>query len=107
MSENKSKEESSKSESNAPLGAMGTAKGEKGNSSSSSTCFRVRITSHRVRQLDLDNLYGGVKYFLDSLRYAEIIPDDDPKSIELQVSQKKVKKYSDEETEVEVTCVQN
>ena len=84
---------------------MGKPKRKEGNTSGSGPRFRVRIRSYRVRILDLDNLYGGVKYFVDSLRYAEIIPDDDPESITLQVSQEKVKNYSKEKTEVEVECV--
>ena len=64
---------------------------------------RVRIISKRVRICDPDNLVGGVKYLVDSLRAAEIIPEDDPQSITLEVSQEKVKTYKDEETWVEVT----
>ena len=64
---------------------------------------RVRIVSRRVRLCDPDNLIGGVKYFIDALRLAEIIPDDDPKAITLEVSQEKVSSYAHEETWVEVT----
>ena len=38
-----------------------------------------------------------------SLRSADIIPEDDPKSITLEVSQEKVKTYKEEETWVEVS----
>jgi hypothetical protein len=55
--------------------------------------------------LDIDNLYGGCKHLIDSLRIARIIPDDDPTSITLEVSQEKVKGYKSEKTEVEVKCV--
>jgi hypothetical protein len=105
MYQDNSKQESSELESNAQMGAMGKAQGEKGNTGRNSPKYRVRIRSHRVRQLDIDNLYGGVKYFVDTLRYAEIIPDDDPESITLEVSQEKVKNYNKEKTEVEVECV--
>ena len=64
---------------------------------------RVRIISKRVRICDPDNLVGGVKYLVDSLRAADIIPEDDPKAITLEVSQEKVKTYKEEETWVEVT----
>ena len=64
---------------------------------------RVRIISKRVRICDPDNLVGGVKYLVDSLRAADIIPEDDPQSITLEVSQEKVKTYKEEETWVEVT----
>jgi len=105
MSQNNSKEESSELESDAQVESLGEAKGEKGNAVRNSPKYRVRIRSNRVRQLDLDNLYGGVKYWVDTLRYAEIIPDDDPSSIELQVTQTKVKGYKNETTEVEVERV--
>tara|TARA_R100000081_G_scaffold91805_1_gene71032 strand:+ start:482 stop:799 length:318 start_codon:yes stop_codon:yes gene_type:complete len=105
MSQDNSKKESSELEPNAQMGAMGKTQGEEGNTSGNSPKYRVRIRSYRVRQLDLDNLYGGVKYFVDTLRYAEIIPDDDPESISLEVSQEKVKSYKNEKTELEVKCV--
>jgi hypothetical protein len=60
--------------------------------------FRVRITSYRRRLIDPDNLF--VKPFIDCLRYAEIIPNDRPQDIELQVGQEKVKT---DYTEIEVT----
>ena len=105
MSQNNNKQESPEFKPNAQMGAMGKTQGEERDTSGNSPRYRVRIRSYRVRQLDLDNLYGGVKYFVDTLRYAEIIPDDDPESITLQVSQEKVKNYSKEKTEVEVECV--
>lgn len=64
---------------------------------------RVRIVSKRVRLCDPDNLVGGVKHLVDYLRDAKIIPEDDPKSITLEVSQEKVSSYKDEETWVEVS----
>jgi len=105
MSQNNSKEESSELESDAQVESLGKIEGEKGNTGGNSPKYRVRVRSNRVRQLDLDNLYGGVKYFIDTLRYAEIIPDDDPSSIELEVTQTKVKGYKNETTEMEVERV--
>ena len=105
MSQNNSKEKSSELESDAQVESLGKTEGEKGNTGGNSPRYRVRIRSNRVRQLDLDNLFGGVKYFVDSFRYAEIIPDDDPESITLQVSQEKVKGYKNETTEMEVERV--
>jgi len=64
---------------------------------------RVRIVSKRVRLCDPDNLVGGVKHLVDFLRDAKIIPEDDPKSITLEVSQEKVSSYKNEETWVEVS----
>lgn len=52
----------------------------------------VCITRYGVRLLDTDNAYGGCKPLIDALRYAGHIRDDDPASIQLIVTQKKVKK---------------
>lgn len=60
----------------------------------------VIITSHRRRLLDQDNLC--VKYFLDCLRYAGVIPDDNPQAIDLQIRQIKVCKGQKEFTRIEV-----
>lgn len=49
----------------------------------------VSVTSYRKRLCDPDNLCP--KYFIDCLRYAQIIPDDRPQDIELRVSQEKSK----------------
>lgn len=52
----------------------------------------VRITRFGTRLLDVDNLVGGTKWAVDALRYAKLIPEDNPQAIKLIVSQKKVKK---------------
>jgi len=83
--------------------SLGASKREERNATGSDARHRVRIISRRVRICDPDNLVGGVKYLVDSLRAAEIIPEDDPKSITLEVSQEKVKTYKEEETWVEVS----
>jgi len=54
----------------------------------------VRITRFGTRLLDADNLCGGVKYLLDALRYAKVIPEDNPQAIRLVVSQIKAAKGS-------------
>lgn len=56
------------------------------------------IVSYRQKLLDPDNL--TVKYFVDSLRYSGIIPDDRQEDIHLTVSQKKVAHKVDEKTEI-------
>jgi hypothetical protein len=76
---------------------------EIGHESTGDNRHRVRIVSRRVRLCDPDNLVGGVKHLVDALRIAGIIPEDDPKSISLEVSQEKVASYKNEETWVEVT----
>jgi hypothetical protein len=43
----------------------------------------VRITRVSRRPLDADNYAGGCKPLIDQLRYAKLIPDDDPASVEL------------------------
>ena len=83
--------------------SVGTSKREERNAEGGDDRHRVRIISKRVRICDPDNLVGGVKYLVDSLRGAEIIPEDDPQAITLEVSQEKVKTYKEEETWVEVT----
>lgn len=82
---------------------VGEVKGETRYESGMSPRHRVRIVSKRVRLCDPDNLVGGVKHLVDALRLAEIIPEDDPKAITLEVSQEKVSSYAKEETWVEVS----
>jgi hypothetical protein len=50
----------------------------------------VRVTSHRKRLCDPDNLCP--KYFIDCLRYAGLIRDDNPNEITLEVRQEKSKR---------------
>lgn len=61
----------------------------------------IRITSYRQELIDPDNFCP--KYFIDSLRYAGIIPDDRPEDISIEQIQKKVALRSDERTEIEIT----
>lgn len=61
----------------------------------------VGVKSYRRRLLDEDNLCP--KYFIDGLRYAGIISDDDPSKVRLQVSQEQVSKEADERTEITIT----
>jgi hypothetical protein len=63
----------------------------------------VRITRHACRLLDADNFAGGCKPLIDQLRYAAIIPDDDPESVELQFCQEKVAKKTLEAVTIEIT----
>lgn len=58
----------------------------------------VRIVSYRRRLLDPDNLCP--KYFIDCLRYAEIIKNDREEDIELSVTQRKVNTRQEERTEI-------
>lgn len=63
----------------------------------------LRITRHACRLLDADNFAGGCKPLIDQLRYAALIPDDDPASVELQFRQEKVTKKTLEMTTIEIT----
>jgi len=63
---------------------------------------RVRITRFACRLLDEDNLSGGVKPLLDSIKQAGLIEDDSPECIELCVRQEKVTNKVHERTEVEI-----
>lgn len=61
--------------------------------------FHVRVTSFRKRLIDADNLAGGAKYFVDSLRYAGCISEDSPDQITIEHRQKKAK---EEKTLIEI-----
>jgi hypothetical protein len=52
----------------------------------------VRITRRANSLLDADNLAGGCKPVVDQLRYAGLIPNDDPASIDLIFRQEKAPK---------------
>ena len=105
MPEFHNREKSTESQPTTKVGTVGKAKGKEGHEQGCGPRHHVRIRSFRVRMLDIDNLYGGCKHLIDSLRGASIIPDDDPESITLEVTQEKVKGYKNEKTEVEVKCV--
>lgn len=51
-----------------------------------------RVTIERVshRELDVDNLYGGLKPVIDGLKKAKLIIDDNSRSIELIAKQSKL-----------------
>lgn len=105
MSKLQNREENSEPKSTIKVGPVGKTEGKKGHELNRGPRHHVRIRSRRVRMLDIDNLYGGCKHLIDALRGAGVIPDDDPESITLEVTQEKVKGYKNEETEVEVKCV--
>jgi hypothetical protein len=87
----------------AQIKSVGAVGGEIGHEQAGYVRHRVRVVSRRVRLCDPDNLVGGVKHLLDALRLAEVIPEDNPNAISLEVSQEKVSSYGKEETWVEVT----
>ena len=59
------------------------------------------ITLHRSRLLDADNAAGSCKPIIDALRYARIIPEDNPQAIKLEVRQVKTTKDG-QGTELEI-----
>jgi hypothetical protein len=99
----KGKKENPFTESTFAVESVGSLERKKGDDEGSREIHRVRIISMRVRICDPDNLVGGQKHLIDALRLARVIPEDDPQSITLQVCQRKVKSYKEEETWVEVT----
>ena len=64
---------------------------------------RLRIERKSIRLLDADNYAGGCKPLIDQLRYAKLIPDDDPESVEILFVQSKVKTKKEEMTHIEIT----
>lgn len=60
--------------------------------------FLIRVTSHRVRLLDEDNLCA--KYVVDCCRYAGLVPGDAPATTQIATGQKKVRSKAEERTEV-------
>lgn len=86
----------------SPIQPVGSVKGKEGDELRGSGRHHIRIVSKRVRLCDADNLVGGVKHLIDALRLCRVIPEDDPQSITLEVSQEKVSSYSKEETWVEI-----
>ena len=62
----------------------------------------IRIARYSCRPLDCDNYAGGCKALIDELRYAGIIQDDDPETIQVEFIQFKVPHKTEERTEIEV-----
>jgi hypothetical protein len=67
---------------------------------SDSEFYVVRITSVRKRLIDTDNLCA--KYAVDALRYALLLPDDNPERARIETSQRKVKEGEEEHTQIEI-----
>lgn len=63
------------------------------------------ITAFTVRPHDQDNLTGGCKALIDCIKKLNLIPDDDPYSIELTVKQRHVDKFEQEKTLVQIKYI--
>jgi len=61
------------------------------------------ITRSACSLLDADNFAGGCKPLIDQLRYAKLIADDDPETVEILFRQVKVETKSEEMTQIEIT----
>ena len=55
--------------------------------------FKLSIISYRRKLLDKDNLYGGIMGLLDACIEENLIWDDSPKYLDLDVDQYTSKKY--------------
>jgi len=61
----------------------------------------LRITRYSTKLLDEDNL-AGAKLLIDQLRYAGVIPNDDPGSTKIILDQIKVSHQNEAKTEIEI-----
>lgn len=73
-----------------------------GSQGSGGPSFVVRIERRSRRLLDPDNFTGGCKPLIDQLRAADIIPEDDPETIQVHFIQTKVSSAKEEGTQVTV-----
>lgn len=64
------------------------------------TTLHIERVSTKLQ--DFDNFVGGTKPLTDQLRYAGLIPDDDPESITAHYKQQKCKHKRDEKTIVQI-----
>lgn len=62
----------------------------------------VTFTLFRVKTLDAEAKYASVKFLLDALRYAKLIPEDRDQDIRLAVSQYRVDTYLGEGTGITI-----
>ena len=65
--------------------------------------YTLSITRYSTKTLDVDNLAGGCKPLIDQIRYAHLIPDDNPESVEITFTQFKVRTQAEQRTEVRIT----
>lgn len=63
----------------------------------------IRITRYSCRPLDIDNFAGGCKPIIDELRYAKLITEDNPETIDVEFKQVKVSKKDQQRTEIEIS----
>jgi hypothetical protein len=68
----------------------------------SSFSITLRINRTATKLQDFDNFVGGTKPLTDQLRYAGLLPDDDPASITSEFIQSKCKHKHEEGTTVQI-----
>lgn len=78
------------------LVALAQGKGESGRR------ITISISRRSTRTLDVDNFAGGCKPLIDQLRYAQLIPDDDPASVEIIFTQEKVAHQNQQGTSLKI-----
>lgn len=54
---------------------------------------KIQIEVYNKRLMDIDNVWGGLKPFIDALRHEKYIHDDSPKYLDIEVKQIKSKNY--------------
>ena len=67
--------------------------------------FLITLTDYRLRLLDYDNL--NPKKEIDCIRYAGLIPEDNPENLEILVRQKKVTRTDEIRLEIEIIRIEN
>jgi hypothetical protein len=82
-------------------GKMSGTKGKKLIQGDYEPQHRIIITRYAPRCLDIDNYAGGCKSLIDCLKEANLIPDDDPASINVEFRQKKCRQ-TEQRTEIEL-----
>jgi len=64
--------------------------------------YSVRFRIYRVRPLDEDNAFGGVKTCVDLLVGAGLLPSDAPETLKIEVEQEKVQHRKEQRTEITI-----
>ena len=67
--------------------------------------YRISLLIERcsTKLQDFDNFVGGTKPLTDQLRYAGIIPDDNPASITAKYNQQKCNRSASEKVTIQIT----
>ncbi len=68
--------------------------------------YLIVYTDYRLRLLDYDNLYGGTKTTTDCIRYARLIPEDNPQNLEILVRQIQVTDPKDIRLVIDITRIE-